>query len=48
MQGVPEGSVLALLLFNLFLCDKFFIVEEVDIMRYVDDNTPYVCPIQKK
>ena len=48
MQGVPEGSVLALLLFNLFLCDKFFIVEEVDIMRYVDDDTPYVCSIQKK
>ena len=43
-QGVPQGSILGPLLFNLFLCDLFLFVEEVDIMSYADDNNPYVCP----
>ena len=42
-QGVPQGSILGPLLFNLFLCDLFLFVEEVDIMSYADDNTAYVC-----
>ena len=42
-QGVPQGSILGPLLFNLFLCDLFLFVEEADIMSYADDNTPYVC-----
>ena len=42
-QGVPQGSILGPLLFNLFLCDLFLFVEEADIMSYADDNTLYVC-----
>ena len=42
-QGVPQGSILGLLLFNIFLCDLFLFVEEVDIMSHADDNAPYVC-----
>ena len=42
-QGVPQGSILGPVLFNLFLCDLFLFVEKVDIMSYADDNTPYVC-----
>ena len=41
-QGVPQGSILGPLLFNLFLCDLFLYVEEAD-MSYADDNTRYVC-----
>ena len=41
MFGVPRGSILEPLLFNIFLCDLFLIMENTDIASYADDNTPY-------
>lgn len=40
--GVPQGSILGPLLFNIFLCGLFF-VRDIKIASYADDNTPYVC-----
>ena len=34
------------ILFNVFLCDIFFLIDTVDIASYSDDNTPYT--IRKK
>ena len=40
--GLLQGSILGPLLFNIFLIDSFFIIEDTEIASYADDNTLYV------
>ena len=41
LPDIPQGSILRPLLFNMFFCDLFLIINSIDFASYAYDNTPY-------
>ena len=45
--GVPQGSILGHVLFNIQLCDLLYFLEDLDIASYRDDTTIYTVNEKK-
>ena len=48
LRGVPQGSILGPILFNIFINDLIFFIQETEACNFADDTTIYSCSLNYK